>query len=276
MEEIAMRKWAYLALVGLAVACASETGGPINPGASLALCKVQCECQDGEDCDSDTVDSCVDDAKEAQEAAENANCADKYADFIECAASKGDCNDGDFEIKGCDHEYADFNECMTSGAGGSGSTTATTTNTTTATGGDCAYENDGYCDEPEGSGLCPEGSDPADCAGTTSTTNSTSQSTSSTSSGGGGCDNQGDCGDSSTGCIGCALEGNCADELDDCSNSFDCIDFANCIEPCVDQSCFDNCFNSYPTGGDIYNTLLICVICDECYNDCDGAGSGCP
>jgi hypothetical protein len=29
--------------------------------------------------------------------------------------------------------------------------------------GDCAYEDDGRCDEPEGTGFCPEDSDPVDC-----------------------------------------------------------------------------------------------------------------
>lgn len=30
-------------------------------------------------------------------------------------------------------------------------------------GGSCEWTNDGECDEPEGTGLCPEGSDVADC-----------------------------------------------------------------------------------------------------------------
>ena len=29
--------------------------------------------------------------------------------------------------------------------------------------GDCAYTNDGQCDEPEGTGACADGSDVADC-----------------------------------------------------------------------------------------------------------------
>jgi hypothetical protein len=27
----------------------------------------------------------------------------------------------------------------------------------------CVYRSDGLCDEPEGSKLCPEGTDPEDC-----------------------------------------------------------------------------------------------------------------
>ncbi|MBV1861104.1 MAG: hypothetical protein KUG77_21990 [Nannocystaceae bacterium] len=33
----------------------------------------------------------------------------------------------------------------------------------------CPYEFDGECDEPEGTGLCPQGSDPADCSGVSTT-----------------------------------------------------------------------------------------------------------
>ena len=41
--------------------------------------------------------------------------------------------------------------------------TTTTTTTTTTSGSECPWEFDGECDEPEGTGLCPEGSDPDDC-----------------------------------------------------------------------------------------------------------------
>ncbi|MBX7077536.1 MAG: hypothetical protein K1X88_00030 [Nannocystaceae bacterium] len=44
--------------------------------------------------------------------------------------------------------------------------TATVTDTASDTstgGGPCPYAGDGECDEPEGSGLCPEGTDPLDC-----------------------------------------------------------------------------------------------------------------
>lgn len=38
---------------------------------------------------------------------------------------------------------------------------------------DCPYEFDGECDEPEGTGVCPEGSDPVDCGGFDSTGSTT-------------------------------------------------------------------------------------------------------
>lgn len=44
------------------------------------------------------------------------------------------------------------------------SASATTpTSATDSGGGSCPYVNDGECDEPEGTGLCPEGTDAADC-----------------------------------------------------------------------------------------------------------------
>ncbi|HWB79507.1 MAG TPA: hypothetical protein VG755_31310 [Nannocystaceae bacterium] len=53
-----------------------------------------------------------------------------------------------------------------SGGSESNTTTATTATTdpTTDTGNpDCPYYGDGECDEPEGTNLCPEGTDPLDC-----------------------------------------------------------------------------------------------------------------
>jgi hypothetical protein len=54
------------------------------------------------------------------------------------------------------------------------------------------------------------------------------------------------------------------------------VDFVSCIDPCFDQACFDACLMQYPSGASLYNDIVTCAICDECYNDCDGPGSGCP
>lgn len=125
----------------------------------------------------------------------------------------------------------------------------------------------GLCD---GNGACE--SEP--CSTTTTTTATTSASTSTSS--GPNCDDTGVCGDSTTGCILCALAGNCADEYDACAADQGCIEFSDCAGACADQACYDLCSTAYPTGADIYNALVACVVCDECYIDCDGAGSGCP
>ncbi len=91
--------------------------------------------------------------------------------------------------------------------------------------------------------------------------------------GGGETCDEGSCED----CQQCALSDECADEYDDCSADTECVDFANCVGECgsTDQECFEACAASYPNGAAMYNELVICVICDECYDTCDGAGSGC-
>ncbi|MEM6295223.1 MAG: hypothetical protein AAGA54_28385 [Myxococcota bacterium] len=45
----------------------------------------------------------------------------------------------------------------------SSATTDSTTTSATTAGSECPWEFDGECDEPEGTGFCPEGSDPDDC-----------------------------------------------------------------------------------------------------------------
>ena len=83
------------------------------------------------------------------------------------------------------------------------------------------------------------------------------------------------CGDTASGCVACALGGDCSDELATCQADQTCVDFANCIDPCMDQTCFDDCTTQFPAGADIYNNILLCVFCDQCFVDCDGASAGC-
>lgn len=137
------------------------------------------------------------------------------------------------------------------GSGGSGGSTTSTTDAATT-------------------------SSDAATTGTTTTTSTTATTTATSTSSGAGCDDSDNCGDSTMGCIACALEGNCASQYGDCAADQDCIDFSTCAGACADQACYDQCVTDHPTGADIYNTLLVCVLCDECYNDCDGASAGCP
>lgn len=117
---------------------------------------------------------------------------------------------------------------------------------------------------------------------TSSTTTTVPTSTTSTYAAGittsssGSCDNSGDCGDSTTGCIVCSLGGNCSDVYEACVYEQDCVDYSGCINACGDQACKDQCAAAHPTGVDIYTTLLVCILCEECYNDCQGASAGCP
>lgn len=55
----------------------------------------------------------------------------------------------------------------------------------------------------------------------------------------------------------------------------ECLDFETCVQACAqnDQACIDNCIALYPNGSSEYIDYLSCVICNACYNDCDGASS---
>ena len=89
-----------------------------------------------------------------------------------------------------------------------------------------------------------------------------------------GCDGTGDCNT----CATCAQTqgGPCSDDVDACANDPDCGAFIECINPCGDQACFDQCVQEHPNGVQLYAMLFACVICDTCPGDCDGPGSGCP
>jgi len=112
--------------------------------------------------------------------------------------------------------------------------------------------------------------------GTTSTSSSVSSSVSASSSTAPVCDELAVCGDSMSGCLGCAVMGDCADEADLCAADQECVDFITCIDPCLDQACFDACSAMYPTGFTLYNDLVFCAVCEQCPVSCDGPGSGCP
>jgi hypothetical protein len=108
-----------------------------------------------------------------------------------------------------------------------------------------------------------------------------------------GCDGTGVCQDADedpfNDCVSCALADACSGQLQACGAEPDCCtpqadgscgadSFVGCINLCdaQDQACFDNCLQTHPTGAQVYNELVFCAICDNCYNDCDGASSGCP
>ena len=42
------------------------------------------------------------------------------------------------------------------------------------------------------------------------------------------------------------------------------------------QSCAQCEQMNHQAGAMVYNDLVMCVICDECYTTCDGATAGCP
>ena len=98
-----------------------------------------------------------------------------------------------------------------------------------------------------------------------------------TGASGGPCDNGGACGDAQSGCIACAEDGHCKTALNGCNTSEDCQAYGRCLDACVqgDDECFAACADQYPTGNSAYQTLLTCVICQECPVACDGPGTGC-
>jgi hypothetical protein len=74
------------------------------------------------------------------------------------------------------------------------------------------------------------------------------------------------------------LNGVCAGVLNACLNNPQCLDYADCINACSsgDQACLDLCAMQLPGGAGIYNALIGCAICNECYVSCDGPSWGCP
>lgn len=73
-------------------------------------------------------------------------------------------------------------------------------------------------------------------------------------------------------CVQCAVSNECAALASVCSNSSDCVDFANCVNGCgSDQACITACQDSVPDGVDAYIDVVNCAFCDTCSSNCDGA-----
>jgi len=81
------------------------------------------------------------------------------------------------------------------------------------------------------------------------------------------CDGQGDC----SACVQCSIATNCADLWDKC-NAFDpCNGLLNCLPQCTDDACFQKCLDVFADGIDLYNATASCIVCKDCFGDCDGA-----
>ena len=94
------------------------------------------------------------------------------------------------------------------------------------------------------------------------------------------CDDTGQCSNGMDGCAECAYGpgGPCVEPYEVCISSDECLALLDCFQSCDenDPQCYQKCADSFPSGAEQYNDLVICVICDACYNDCDGQASGCP
>jgi len=125
----------------------------------------RCEdlCATADDCEganvdlNDCIDECVSDADRAGD-----RCAESFELAADCVSDVDlDCSDASDD---CDHEIEDwvddcdddFEDTFQEIAGGGSSGGSCSSNT-------CAFSFDGECDEPEGTGICAEGTDSADC-----------------------------------------------------------------------------------------------------------------
>jgi hypothetical protein len=110
----------------------------------------------------------------------------------------------------------------------------------------------------------------------TSTNVTSSVTTSSVSTGPGTCDGSGECGGFDSGCVGCAVLGPCEAQNDACTSSMECVGLFDCFNQCSDEQCYQDCVDENPDGAQLYNELVFCLICEACFDDCEGAAAGCP
>jgi hypothetical protein len=81
------------------------------------------------------------------------------------------------------------------------------------------------------------------------------------------CDNKSDC----NACQNCALQQACAVVYTNCYNNAGCNGLRMCVGNCSgDLSCKQQCYGSNPDGVNLYETMLNCVLCDQCRTDCAG------
>lgn len=81
-------------------------------------------------------------------------------------------------------------------------------------------------------------------------------------------------------CISCSTTtGTCVVAYDACFGpqaNEDCYDFLVCADDCNgSDDCYAGCVEDHPQGVQLYSELVDCVICGDCSQSCDGAGSGC-
>jgi hypothetical protein len=113
-------------------------------------------------------------------------------------------------------------------------------------------------------------------SGLSSSNGSTSGGPTSTSSSSSGqpspCDLQNDC----AACVNCAVDLVCPDDWAKCQAQPSCANLVICLPSCAaDQACITKCLTAFPDGIDLYNQTALCVMCQGCFNDCNGLAKGC-
>lgn len=102
-------------------------------------------------------------------------------------------------------------------------------------------------------------------ADATVSTVSTSVTASSSSGGDLMCDNSGQC----DVCFECSITGPCAEAWNACLQNPACVAMGDCMENCQNPSCFGQCAQENPGGGEDFFRAMACTLCDACENDCD-------
>ncbi|WP_437746769.1 latent transforming growth factor beta-binding protein [Sorangium sp. So ce302] len=130
------------AIAGLFAACASSQSddGKTEPPVYGTVCEARCAC---EDCSGDEEGLCEAEEEAIAKRAEE-RCQDEHAAYIDCVRLEGRCVDGHHLAEVCNAHAAALQGCLDPT-------------------GHCPSADDGICDEPQGTGKCPAGTDPADC-----------------------------------------------------------------------------------------------------------------
>lgn len=70
-------------------------------------------------------------------------------------------------------------------------------------------------------------------------------------------------------CINCSIAGVCSGLYNDFLNSQDAQDFVDCLDQCGGPMCQQQCQNAHPQGAMLYGSLVDCVLCQTCPNNCN-------
>jgi len=116
--------------------------GDEPPTANEKYCNQLCDCNQ---CTEEERGTCLDDMINLEDEAGDKGCKEEFGTYRTCLTSDAECTDGDYDVSVCYVEETDLNSCLKPAP-------------------PCNLTNNGVCDEPEGTGLCAEGSDVMDCS----------------------------------------------------------------------------------------------------------------
>ncbi len=67
------------------------------------------------------------------------------------------------------------------------------------------------------------------------------------------------------------IDASCSAPIEACESDAECLALLNCLEPCLDQTCADQCLATHAAGKSLLDTADACVA-STCANEC-GSGS---